>query len=74
MTEIKLGGDIKGLLLITVQGNANEVRLRKEFWYLNEDLWRIFGKYTSNARRNGHIKILVYDFFSLKTIQKTVPS
>jgi len=31
MTEIKLGGDIKGLLLITVQGNANEVRLHKEF-------------------------------------------
>lgn len=38
MTEIKLGGDIKGLLLITVQGNTNEVRLRKEFRYLNEDL------------------------------------
>lgn len=31
MAEIKLGGDIKGLLLITVQGNANEDRLHKEF-------------------------------------------
>lgn len=31
MTEIKLGGDIKGLLLITGQGNANEDRLHKEF-------------------------------------------
>lgn len=31
MTAIKLGGDIKGLLLITVQGNANEDRLHKEF-------------------------------------------
>lgn len=31
MTEIKLGGDIKGLLLITVQGNANGGRLHKEF-------------------------------------------
>lgn len=31
MTEIKLGGDIKGLLLITEQGNANEHRLHMEF-------------------------------------------
>lgn len=31
MTEIRLGGDIKILLLITVQGNANEERLHKEF-------------------------------------------
>lgn len=30
-TEINLGGDIKGLLLITVQENANEERLHKEF-------------------------------------------
>lgn len=31
MTEIKLGGDIEGLLLTTVQGNANEDRPHKEF-------------------------------------------
>lgn len=74
MTEIKLGGGIEGLLLTTVQGNANEDRLHKEFWHLNEDLWRIFGMQTSNAMRNGHIKILFCDFFCLKTIQKTVPS
>lgn len=30
-TEIKLGGDIKSLLLITVQENANKERLHKEF-------------------------------------------
>lgn len=56
-TEIKLGGDIKSLLFKTVQGNANEDRLHKEFWHLNEDLWRIFGIKVLNTRGNGHIKI-----------------
>lgn len=31
MTEVELGGDIKGLLLIPAQGNANEDRPHKEF-------------------------------------------
>lgn len=43
---LKSGWGRHSLLLITVQGNANEERLHKEFWHLNEDLWR-----TSTAKK-----------------------
>lgn len=41
MTEIKLGGDIKALLLITVQGNANEDRPHRN----SDILMKMYGEF-----------------------------